>query len=67
MEKKSDIKGKISAMLTLIDVSFANKEQRIKGINVSNISGSMLGGSLVTTAWRVLRLRMEGTPSRYGG
>jgi hypothetical protein len=28
---------------------------------------SMLGGSLVTTAWRVLRLRMEGTPSRYGG
>jgi hypothetical protein len=23
---------------------------------------SMLGGSLVTTAWRVLRLRMEGTP-----
>jgi hypothetical protein len=27
----------------------------------------MLGGSLVTTAWRVLRLRMEGTPSRYGG
>jgi hypothetical protein len=28
---------------------------------------AMLGGSLVTTAWRVLRLRMEGTPSRYGG
>jgi hypothetical protein len=28
---------------------------------------TMLGGSLVTTAWRVLRLRMEGTPSRYGG
>jgi hypothetical protein len=23
---------------------------------------SMLGGSLVTTAWRVLRLRMEGSP-----
>jgi len=23
---------------------------------------SMLGGSLVTTAWRVLRLRMEGRP-----
>jgi hypothetical protein len=22
----------------------------------------MLGGSLVTTAWRVLRLRMEGSP-----
>jgi hypothetical protein len=28
---------------------------------------TMLGGSLVTTAWRVLRLRMEETPSRYGG
>jgi hypothetical protein len=27
----------------------------------------MLGGSLVTTAWRVLRLRMEETPSRCGG
>jgi hypothetical protein len=23
---------------------------------------SMLGGCLVTTAWRVLRLRMEGSP-----
>jgi hypothetical protein len=23
---------------------------------------SMLGGYLVTTAWRVLRLRMEGSP-----
>jgi hypothetical protein len=28
---------------------------------------SKLNGSLVTTAWRVLRLRMEETPSRYGG
>jgi hypothetical protein len=27
----------------------------------------MLGGSLVTTAWRVLRLRMEETLSKYGG
>jgi hypothetical protein len=27
----------------------------------------MLGGSLVTTAWRVFRLRMEETPSSYGG
>jgi hypothetical protein len=26
----------------------------------------MLGGSLVTTAWRVLRLEMDGTASRYG-
>jgi len=29
--------------------------------------GTMLGGSLVTTAWRVLRLRMEEKASRYGG
>jgi hypothetical protein len=28
---------------------------------------SMLSGSLVTTAWRVLRLRMEEMASRYGG
>jgi hypothetical protein len=28
---------------------------------------SMLRGSLFTTAWRVLRLRMEETASRYGG
>jgi hypothetical protein len=27
----------------------------------------MLSGSLVTTAWRVLRLRMEEKASRYGG
>jgi hypothetical protein len=32
-----------------------------------NVIPSMLGGSLVTTAWCVLRLRMEETPSRYGG
>jgi hypothetical protein len=28
---------------------------------------TMLDGSLVTTAWRVLRLRMEETPSSFGG
>jgi hypothetical protein len=28
---------------------------------------SMLGGSLVTTAWRVLTLRMEETAFRCGG
>jgi hypothetical protein len=28
---------------------------------------SMLGGSLVTMTWRVLRLRMVETPSMYGG
>jgi hypothetical protein len=33
----------------------------------SNKKSLMLGGSLVTTAWRVLRLRMEETASRYEG
>jgi hypothetical protein len=28
---------------------------------------TMLSGSLVTTAWRVLRLRIEKTASRYEG
>jgi hypothetical protein len=28
---------------------------------------SMLSGSLVTTAWHILRLRMEKMASRYGG
>jgi hypothetical protein len=27
---------------------------------------TMLGGSLITMAWSVLRLRMEDTASRYG-
>jgi hypothetical protein len=31
------------------------------------VSWSMSGGSLVTTAWRVLRFRMEETAFRYGG
>jgi hypothetical protein len=31
-----------------------------------NTNRPMLDGSLVTTAWRVLRLRMEETASRYG-
>jgi hypothetical protein len=30
-------------------------------------SNSMLGGSMVTAAWRVLGLRIEETASRYGG
>jgi hypothetical protein len=32
-----------------------------------SIQSTMLGGSLVTTAWRVLRVRMEETPSSFGG
>jgi hypothetical protein len=43
-------------------------QEKIKSrLNSGNASYPMLGGSLVTTAWRVLRLRMEGTASRYGG
>jgi hypothetical protein len=30
-----------------------------------NINAYMLGGSLVTTAWRVLRLQTEEMPSEY--
>jgi hypothetical protein len=39
------------------------------GIKIFLLSdfNSILGESLVTTAWRVLRLRMEETPSRCGG
>jgi hypothetical protein len=29
--------------------------------------GTILSGSLVTTAWRIFRLQMEKTASRYGG
>jgi hypothetical protein len=35
--------------------------------SVGTYKYAMLGGSLVTTAWRVLRLRMEETPSSFGG
>jgi hypothetical protein len=45
--------------------------ERIDGfhgaIKLVRLHQTMLGGSLVTTAWHVLRLRMEGTASRYGG
>jgi hypothetical protein len=37
------------------------------GISLISYDAAMLGGSLVTTAWRVLRLQMEETPSSYGG
>jgi hypothetical protein len=35
--------------------------------HIVNKYNPMLSGSLVTTAWRVLRLRMEEKASRYGG
>jgi hypothetical protein len=34
---------------------------QIGGSDLNVCSCTMLGGSLVTTAWRVLRLRMEGS------
>jgi hypothetical protein len=39
----------------------------VKKLNGVEAKEPMLGGSLVTTAWRVLRLRMEEAPSSYGG
>jgi hypothetical protein len=36
-------------------------------ISYMHSSSPMLGGSLFTTAWRVFRLRMEETPSSFGG
>jgi hypothetical protein len=43
--------------------SIVNHSESIKSINYM----TMLGGSLVTTSWRVLRLRLEETPSSFGG
>jgi hypothetical protein len=40
---------------------------REKKILHDYVGKAMLGGSLVTTAWRVLRLRMEEIPSSFGG
>jgi hypothetical protein len=40
---------------------------QIPFIKLPNVHVAMLDGSLVTTAWRVLRLRMEVTPSSFGG
>jgi hypothetical protein len=36
-------------------------------ILIDNTSVSMVDGSFVTTAWRVLRLRMEGGPTDTEG
>jgi hypothetical protein len=51
-------------LLCIRDVSGSNSSPVI---DCCNRFSSMLGWSLVTTAWHVLRLRMEETPSRYGG
>jgi hypothetical protein len=45
---------------------FKNGSSRNKHFYFVSVA-SMLCGSLVTTAWRVLRLRMEEAPSTYGG
>jgi hypothetical protein len=36
-------------------------------LNYVSVFLSLLGGSLVTAAWRIRRLRMEETASIYGG
>jgi hypothetical protein len=58
-----------------VEMLFSSYKERSKRFHRNVASGhisiparthTMLGGSLVTTAWSVLRLRMEETPSRYG-
>jgi hypothetical protein len=39
----------------------------IHGLLNGVVGGKIIGRAIVTTAWRVLRLRMEETPSSYGG
>jgi hypothetical protein len=39
----------------------------VRSFQASSDSLAILSGFLVTTAWRVLRLRMEEKASRYGG
>jgi electron transfer flavoprotein alpha/beta subunit len=53
----------ISADLRLNEPRYAT----LPNIMVSNVSWSMLSGSLVTTAWPVFRLQVEEKASRYGG
>jgi hypothetical protein len=47
-------------------ISFKTKFLKMY-LGAADISNPMLGGSLVTTAWHVLRLQMEERASRYGG
>jgi hypothetical protein len=37
-------------------------EMKEKGFKKIRMKNTMLGGSLVTMAWHILRLRMEGRP-----
>jgi hypothetical protein len=39
----------------------------VVAVTIRNFGIEALSGSVVTTAWRVLRLRMEKTAYRYGG
>jgi hypothetical protein len=43
------------------------EEECIQGFGGIARKKAMLSGSLVTTTWRVLRLRMEEMASIYGG
>jgi hypothetical protein len=53
----------LAALLTSSPVMW--REEHL--FNFCVLQRAMLSGSLVTTAWRVLRLRMEEKASRYGG
>jgi hypothetical protein len=46
---------------------FADRSEFFSSFLIATENFSMLGGSLVTTAWRVHRLQMEETPSSFGG
>jgi hypothetical protein len=56
---------KINLLMMFKKIIAVYSEDNMKFI--SAIYGSMLSGSTVTTAWRVLGLRIEDTASRYGG
>jgi hypothetical protein len=40
---------------------------RVSMLRVDKLSSTTLSASIVTTAWRILRLRVKATASRYGG
>jgi hypothetical protein len=49
---------------TITKTSTTNDDDDDDGIDTGKFIPVLVGGSLVTTAWRVLRLRTEGSPSR---
>jgi hypothetical protein len=57
--------GKVRYII-LDKVNLARISFKLTAFSDSSVK-AMLNGSVVTTAWRVLRLRMEEEASRYGG